>query len=86
MKIDPSFVGGITGDQEGRAIVQTIVSLANSLGLRTIAEGVDTEAELEFLRQQGCQEVQGFRFCMPLAAGDLAAHVGAAALQRKLSA
>jgi diguanylate cyclase (GGDEF)-like protein/PAS domain S-box-containing protein len=86
LKIDQSFVCDITEDPEGRAIVQAIISLANSLGLRTIAEGVETEGQLEFLRQQGCQEVQGYYFSRPLAADDLAAYVRGGAWRRRLAA
>ena len=66
LKIDQSFVHDITLDPESRAIVRAIISLADSLGLRTIAEGMETEAELDFLREQGCHEVQGFYYSKPL--------------------
>ncbi|HVR08666.1 MAG TPA: EAL domain-containing protein [Thermoanaerobaculia bacterium] len=66
LKIDRGFVADIEGSQEGRAIVTAIVSLAHGLGIRVIAEGVETEGQLRFLAASGCDEYQGFLVSPPL--------------------
>ena len=68
IKIDQSFVRDITEDEDDRAIVGAIISMASSLGMQTIAEGVETAGQLEFLKAKGCTEVQGYFFSRPLPA------------------
>jgi diguanylate cyclase (GGDEF)-like protein/PAS domain S-box-containing protein len=66
LKIDQSFVRDIMVDANDAAIAQTIVTLAQSLGLEVIAEGVETEAQRDFLARSGCQAFQGYLYSRPL--------------------
>jgi diguanylate cyclase (GGDEF)-like protein/PAS domain S-box-containing protein len=76
LKIDQSFVRDITLEEDGAAIVRTIISLAHSLRLTVIAEGVETDAQLAYLRQHACNQVQGYLFSRPVAAAEFAALIG----------
>jgi EAL domain-containing protein (putative c-di-GMP-specific phosphodiesterase class I) len=73
LKIDQSFVRDISTDAEDKAIVSAIINMARSLGLTTIAEGVETQEQLEFLREQHCDEMQGYHFSKPLMPDDFRA-------------
>ena len=68
LKIDQSFVRDIVTDRSDAAIVKTIISMGHNLGLRVIAEGVETIEQLRFLAENGCNEVQGYYFSRPVSA------------------
>jgi len=74
LKIDQAFVRDIATDADDAAIISAIIGLAHNLKLRVIAEGVESEAQLEFLRHGGCQEVQGYLFSPPLPADGFEAY------------
>jgi diguanylate cyclase (GGDEF)-like protein len=68
LKIDRSFVSGIDTESKNSQIVQTIITLAHSLGIKAIAEGVETPAQLARLKNLGCDEAQGYLFSKPVSA------------------
>ncbi len=71
LKIDQSFVRDIDTDPDDRAIVQAIIQMAHAMKLQTVAEGVETDAQHQFLRREGCDMMQGYRFCRPIEAAKL---------------
>jgi EAL domain-containing protein (putative c-di-GMP-specific phosphodiesterase class I) len=70
LKVDRTFVTSLATSEKDRAIFKAILSLAHNLGLQVVAEGVETADQYYFLRDIGCEEVQGYYFSMPLPAVD----------------
>jgi len=66
LKIDQSFVRDIASDKDDAVIVQTIIAMANKLGMEVIAEGVETQAQRLFLKNNGCLLFQGYLFSKPI--------------------
>lgn len=66
IKIDMQFIRGLSENPKDQAITLTIINLAKNLGLRVIAEGVETEQQLNFLKENGCDEVQGYYYYKPM--------------------
>ena len=71
VKIDQRFVHGLDKNRNDEAITQAIIALSHSLGLRCIAEGIETPAQFNFLRSHGCEEAQGFLISHPLSDSEL---------------
>jgi EAL domain-containing protein (putative c-di-GMP-specific phosphodiesterase class I) len=77
LKIDRSFVHDLPGNMDAEAIVAAIVAMGLSLGLRIIAEGVETEAQAEFLQRISCKEGQGYLYAWPMPTDEFEAWVKA---------
>ena len=71
MKIDRSFVSGLASNDKNRAMVKSMIDMGARMGLRVVAEGVESYREMQWLQTLGCHEVQGFFISRPLAAQDL---------------
>ena len=73
VKIERDFIAAIGEDHQARLIIQAIVQMGHSLGLRVVVEGVETEEQETFLRAIGCRHAQGFRYGRPMLLPDLQA-------------
>ena len=84
LKIDRSFVARIPGDALGCSIARAAIALGQALGLRVVAEGIETQAQADFLKSEGCRIGQGFLFSPPLPATELEAYVRGQSAQSPL--
>jgi EAL domain-containing protein (putative c-di-GMP-specific phosphodiesterase class I) len=66
LKIDIAFIREVTSNPQDAAIVRIVIQLAHSLGLLAVAEGVETQAQWAFLKEAGCDQIQGYLFSRPL--------------------
>jgi EAL domain-containing protein (putative c-di-GMP-specific phosphodiesterase class I) len=73
LKIDQTFISDIENDENSATIVKTIIGLGHNMNLNVIAEGVETEKQLEFLKKHDCDQIQGFFFSKPLTADEMTA-------------
>jgi EAL domain-containing protein (putative c-di-GMP-specific phosphodiesterase class I) len=76
LKIDRSFIRDLPDDEDDCAVASAIISLGQKLNLKVIAEGVETEAQIAFLRDNHCDELQGYHFSRPVAADAIPALLG----------
>ncbi|NHN31360.1 EAL domain-containing protein [Paenibacillus agricola] len=70
LKIDQSFIRDVTSDDENAAIVTALIAMASQLKIKSLAEGVETKEQLDFLMLKGCDEIQGFIFSKPIPANE----------------
>jgi diguanylate cyclase (GGDEF)-like protein len=75
LKIDKSFVGDATAAHGSKSIVRAVISLGRSLGMTTIAEGIETVEQLDYMRAEGCNEAQGFLFSHPVPVTEIAGKI-----------
>jgi EAL domain-containing protein (putative c-di-GMP-specific phosphodiesterase class I) len=72
LKIDRTFIRDVCTDADDAAITLAVINLAHNLKLKVVAEGVDNSAQLKFLKENGCDEVQGYYFSRPIPANQIA--------------
>jgi len=79
LKIDKSFMDGVPDDANDVAIARAIIAMAKTMGMTLIAEGVENTAQLDFLRQHGCETYQGWLFAKAMPASELSLQLPVAA-------
>jgi EAL domain-containing protein (putative c-di-GMP-specific phosphodiesterase class I) len=86
IKIDRSFVNDIDTNQSDAALARAIVGMAHGLNMQVVAEGVETDAQLDLLKHYGCDEAQGYLLARPMAAAKIAAMAPAAKTESRVVA
>jgi EAL domain-containing protein (putative c-di-GMP-specific phosphodiesterase class I) len=76
VKIDRSFIRNVPESHSDAQITSAVIALGHSLGLTVIAEGAETQAQIDFLRREGCDEVQGYFYSRPIPAADVKTFLG----------
>jgi EAL domain-containing protein (putative c-di-GMP-specific phosphodiesterase class I) len=71
LKIDKSFINDVADDENDQAVTSAVISLGQKLNMRVIAEGVETDDQMAFLRKNNCDEMQGYHFSKPISAQDI---------------
>jgi diguanylate cyclase (GGDEF)-like protein/PAS domain S-box-containing protein len=85
LKIDKEFVGDITTDPDDEAITATVITMAHSLGLNVVAEGVESAEQVEYLREQGCDEIQGHWLSLALGPDQCLSFLRDRAIRRRIA-
>ncbi|MEB0136476.1 EAL domain-containing protein [Actimicrobium sp. CCC2.4] len=83
LKVDRSFIEGITDQPELRSIARTVIGMGHALGVRVVAEGVETTAQRQLLSEDGCDSAQGFLFYPPLEAEDFVSALAGSAIESR---
>ncbi len=86
LKIDKSFVHDLGSSHDNEVIAKTVIAMAHNLQLQVVGEGVETRARLDFLRQHGCEEMQGYFLSLPLPADKFSAFIQAAKISNLATA
>jgi EAL domain-containing protein (putative c-di-GMP-specific phosphodiesterase class I) len=76
LKIDKTFITDLMNDESDRAVTSAVISLGQKLNMRVIAEGVETEGQMTFLRENNCDEMQGYLFSRPVPADEIGKFIG----------
>ena len=75
IKIDMKFLSNFSGNEKAKQILKNIINLAKDLGMQTLTEGVETQEAYEFLRENGCEKLQGYLFSKPIAKAEIEAKI-----------